>query len=135
MQSWLFGLYQVARVLDERLLHATVRSQVLEVVRRRAPDVPTLDDVASALLTTTRTLRRRLQAEGTSLRQLVGQARFAAACGHLAGGTLSVQQVADRLGYSDAAAFTRAFRSWSGVSPTVYRSRSQGGRGASAVGT
>lgn len=129
-QTWRLALDQVARVIDERQVRATVRSQVLEVVRHNAPNVPTLNEVASALLTTSRTLRRRLRAEGTSLREVVGQVRFAAASGMLAGGVLSVQQIAGRLGYSDTAAFTRAFRSWSGVSPTAYKRRVDAGTGS-----
>ncbi|WP_298183070.1 AraC family transcriptional regulator [Saccharomonospora sp.] len=83
-----------------------------------------MDTVAAELVVTTRTLRRRLAAEGTSYRALVDEVRQALAEELLATRSLSVEQVAYRLGYGDAASFVRAFTRWKGISPGRYaRSR------------
>lgn len=68
--------------------------------------------VAADLFLSTRTLRRRLELEGTSFRELVDEVRQAL----LAGG-LSVSQIAHRLGYGSGSAFVHAYERWRGVTP------------------
>lgn len=84
---------------------------------------PMLAEVASELRMGERTLKRRLQAEGTSFRALVDETRHSAALDLLADAQLSVFEVAQRLGFADASAFAKAFRRWHGCSPREYRSR------------
>ena len=83
---------------------------------------PSLEQLAEQYCLTARTLRRYLDALGVSYRQLLEQVREDKARRWLKSG-LSVQQVADKLGYSDPSNFSRAFRQWSGESPSHYRSR------------
>jgi AraC-like DNA-binding protein len=68
---------------------------------------------------TRRALRRRLAAEGTSLSDLVDEARCKVACEELrrAG---SIETVAERVGYSERSAFHRAFKRWTGQTPIEY---------------
>jgi AraC-like DNA-binding protein len=68
-----------------------------------------------------RTLNRRLAAEGTSYLQLREEARYAIARQLLAWTDMPANQVADRLGYANSSAFTRAFRQWSGKAPAEWR--------------
>ena len=68
-----------------------------------------------------RTLRRRLTQEGVQLRELIEQTRREQACRYLASSSLSVSEIAYRLGFSHPPAFHRAFRRWLGVSPLQYR--------------
>lgn len=77
--------------------------------------------VASALGIHERTLRRRLEAEGTSLRQLVNLERFELAQQLLRDTALSVTRIAAALHYDDPNTFTRAFRNWAKLSPTQWR--------------
>jgi AraC-like DNA-binding protein len=70
----------------------------------------------------TRTLRRRLAAEGTSYRSLVADARASMAAHLLADPSLTIDTVASRLGYYDAAALSKAFHRWFGQSPGTFRS-------------
>ncbi|MET9630660.1 AraC family transcriptional regulator [Lentzea sp. NPDC006480] len=79
--------------------------------------------IAAHLHLSPRTLRRHLAEEGTSLRQLVDEARRSRAIELMAEHRLSVEQVALRLGYADAATFIRAFRRWTGTTPAAYTSR------------
>lgn len=84
-----------------------------------------VDAVAKALSLSPRTLKRRLQGEGTSYTELLEAERRARAELLLTQGTLSVKEVAAQLGYADTAAFSHAFARWNGVSPSEFqRSRS-----------
>jgi len=67
-----------------------------------------------------RTLKRRLAAQNTSYTELLDIARRARAL-ELLGSDASVEEMSARLGYSDAANFTRAFRRWTGQSPRAAR--------------
>jgi AraC-like DNA-binding protein len=68
-----------------------------------------------------RVLRRRLQAEGTSLQALVNAARHDTACQLLKQTGLPVAEIAATLHYSDATAFSRAFRNVAGMAPSAWR--------------
>ena len=74
--------------------------------------------VARALGLSERTLRRRLQAEGTSFGDQYAKARFELARSYLR--SLPVRDVAEMLGYHDASTFRRAFRRWSGSTPAKF---------------
>lgn len=83
--------------------------------------VATLDEVSSALAMSSRSLRRKLEQEGTSFRTLMGEERRQTAIQVLNGSDMKLDELAIHLGYTDTASFTRAFRRWMGVSPGEYR--------------
>jgi AraC-like DNA-binding protein len=68
-----------------------------------------------------RTLNRRLQAQGTTFQKLVDEGRYAIARHLLENTRMSMGQISAVLDYSDASAFTRAFRRWAGVAPMTWR--------------
>ncbi|MBK6351585.1 MAG: helix-turn-helix transcriptional regulator [Proteobacteria bacterium] len=70
-----------------------------------------------------RTLSRRLEEFGTGFQQLVDESRFEIARQMLEKTALSVDQIAEAIGYTGASAFTRAFRRWSGTTPAVWRAK------------
>lgn len=70
-----------------------------------------------------RTLRRRLEREGTNLQMLIGRTRFDLARQLLQNTDLSVTAIATALHYDDPNAFSRAFRSWASLSPRQWRAR------------
>lgn len=109
-------------LLARRRARGTAAGQVLDRIRA-AHGTPSAEQVAAALLTTARTLRRRLAEEGTSYRALVEQARREVAVDLLRASELTVEQVAARLGYAEPSAFTHAFKRWTGVTPGAYRAR------------
>jgi AraC-like DNA-binding protein len=81
-----------------------------------------------------RTLHRHLRTEGVAFRQVANEIRFEIACDLLANTEMTLGQIAAALRYSEPSAFTRAFRRWSGQTPSVWRSdhadaRSAGRRG------
>lgn len=85
---------------------------------------PTPEAVAQQLHVSTRTLGRQLQAQGSSYRSLLQDARQRDCRVLLRDPRLSLSQVADRLGYSSTAALCRAFQGWYGVSPSAFRAAS-----------
>lgn len=77
--------------------------------------------IARLRLVNRRTLSRRLRAEGTSFRQLTNEAQFAVAKQLLADTNMTLTQISGALNFSEPAAFTHAFRRWSGIAPSVWR--------------
>lgn len=85
----------------------------------------TLARVAKRLHVTPRTLQRRLDEAGLSFAGLLGDVRRAQAERLLLRDEVPVGEVALQVGYADAAAFGRAFRGWTGVTPGQFRERSR----------
>jgi AraC-like DNA-binding protein len=82
-----------------------------------------VDDTAAAFGIDRRTLARRLSEHGTNFREQLDEARYDEAQRLLRSSAVAVAQVAARLGYSDTATFTRAFRRWAGTAPRGWRAR------------
>jgi AraC-like DNA-binding protein len=79
------------------------------------------EDIADLLTMHRRTLSRRLQGGGMGFRAIANETRFEVARQLLEDTEVSLGQIAAALGYSEASAFTRAFRRWSGQTPTAWR--------------
>ncbi len=84
-------------------------------------DLPNFDTVAQALHTSPQTLRRRLKEEGLTYQELKDQMRRDSALFYLERGDLSIQVVAEKLGFSEPSTFHRAFKKWTGMTPGAYR--------------
>jgi AraC-like DNA-binding protein len=82
-----------------------------------------IDDVARDLGFSRQTLYRRLKAEGMTFEQLLDALRRRLALRFIRDEGLSVKEAAYRLGFSDPAAFSRAFKRWTGASPSEQRGR------------
>ncbi|HYR24337.1 MAG TPA: AraC family transcriptional regulator [Aquabacterium sp.] len=89
-----------------------------------APDLP---QAARALGLSDRTLKRRLQDEGVSYRMLLAEVRGRQANQLLEDDTLSLSQIAERMGFSDLSSFSQAYKRWFGVAPSVGRMSVRGG--------
>ena len=92
---------------------------------------PRLEQVAREFGVAPTTLRRRLEAEGTSYQGIKDELRRDAAVHQLCGTRLSIADIASALGFQETSAFHRAFMRWSGVQPGEYRRRA-GQEGADA---
>jgi AraC-like DNA-binding protein len=80
------------------------------------------EDIAHLLTMHRRTLSRRLKGGGIGYRAITNEIRFEIARQLLQDTQVPLAQIAAALGYSEASAFTRAFRRWSGQTPTTWRS-------------
>lgn len=108
---------QVKRLLiDRRTNDSTDRDNSFLVI-----SLPSFEEVAEALHSTTHTLRRRLKDEGHSFQEIKDSVRRETALDLLNNSELSVQDIAEQLGFSEAAAFIRAFKKWTGIAPAAYR--------------
>jgi AraC-like DNA-binding protein len=108
----------LAELAPSRTFSTRVREHVIAVLQTAEPNA---DDTARQLKTSERTLRRRLQEEGTTFTDLVSDVRRELALSYLRDENLSLMEIAFLLGFSDASAFHRAFRRWTGVSPSEHR--------------
>lgn len=72
-----------------------------------------------------RSLRRKLSQEGTSFRKLSDEVKSRKAKELLLNTKLTIEAIAQELGYAEAAAFVHAFRRWESTSPAQYRSKNQ----------
>ncbi len=80
-------------------------------------------EIAKLLGVSERSFTRQLANEGTSYNQLFSEVQSERARNLLGNPKLTVSEVAYRLGYADPAAFTRAFASWTGTTPSKWRLR------------
>lgn len=96
------------------------------LIRKSEGEVPTADEVAKRLHVSTRTLKRRLAEHNTSYSDVLTGVLRERAIALLDDPKLSVEEVAGRLGYSDVANFTRAFRRWTGRTPAGHRAAKRG---------
>ncbi len=85
--------------------------------------------VASRLQTSARTLARRLEAEGTSFYSIVDESRRARALELIHEPLRTLDEIAQSTGFAHGESFHRAFRRWTGKTPTEYRNHA-----AAAVG-
>lgn len=83
--------------------------------------IPNASTVAQQLGVSDKTLRRRLQTEGTSFQQLKDGVRQDLVLEQLRDNRLSIQEIALRAGFEEATSLSRAFRQWMGVNPQAYR--------------
>jgi AraC-like DNA-binding protein len=121
-------------VAQDVLLRAaqTSRSKLEQDVRERLREALSRGDlsartIARQLHTSERTLRRRLEAEGLSLRALSDQVRHELAVSLVTNPEASTDEVAAKLSFTTAQAFHRAFRRWTGLTVQAYRARQRNG--------
>ena len=99
-----------------------ISGQVRGLIRHAIGDgCCTLGYVATRLAISPRTLQRRLAAQGVTFKDLVIELRMELACQLLEATNIPMGQLAQRLGYTEASAFTRAFRQHTGKPPRLWR--------------
>lgn len=80
-----------------------------------------IDMTARKLGVTRQTLFRKLKSEGVTFKTVLSDLRLSLAHHHLKDGKASVKETAYLLGFSDPAAFSRAFKKWTGLTPSEVR--------------
>lgn len=98
-----------------------VSHRVREHLDKQLASAARIEDVAKALLMSTRTLARRLDDEGTSFQVIKDELRRDVAIQLLTQTMLAPAEVGARTGFEDPTTFYRAFKRWTGCSPGIYR--------------
>jgi AraC-like DNA-binding protein len=115
---------QCRALIEQRGARSGLAGRVRSRIVRTLGEFPSMQTVAAELGMTTRTLRNRLARESTSYRELVDQARQMFAEQFLATG-MTLDAIAERLGYTETSTFVAAFKRWKGVPPRRYREEAQ----------
>jgi AraC-like DNA-binding protein len=103
-------------------LRAQVESLLMPVLHTGQAS---MEAVAGRLGMSRQTLFRKLKAEGVTFEQLLDQLRHGLALHYLGGRKVSVNEAAYLVGFSDPASFSRAFKRWTGISPSEARAEAQ----------
>ncbi|MCC6997792.1 MAG: AraC family transcriptional regulator [Deltaproteobacteria bacterium] len=114
------------RTAAQALAGRPAQSRLLGHVRQRIRDSlaeapPTLEAVASALKMSPRSLQRHLAEEGVSFRALVEDARQELALEYVRDPRRPLGEIAFLLGYTELSPFLRAFKRWTGKTPSGFR--------------
>jgi AraC-like DNA-binding protein len=105
-----------------RIERGNIQARVREVLRRHLErGEPSQDDVAALLSMSTRTLQRRLGESGSTYNEILDQTRHALALTYLGAPENSLSDITYLLGFSACSSFTRAFKRWTGLSPSAWR--------------
>jgi AraC-like DNA-binding protein len=114
LRSYADGLLKQVRPKGRESLADTAAAVI---AHRLSSGEVSLHDVARRLYLSERTLRRRLQQSGVSFSELVSRVRRDLADDWLQHTDFNLKHISYLLGYSDAAAFSRAYKRWTGRSP------------------
>jgi AraC-like DNA-binding protein len=109
------------KLLARRRARSGTSARVRDIILRSPAQAADMEVVAAELCMTSRTLRRHLAGENTSFRTLRDEVLMTLAEELIGTAHMKLAEVAERLGYSDAAAFSHAFKRWKGVTPGAAR--------------
>ncbi len=121
--AYAFGIF--TRHADEMLAKlqadTSIRAQIeTQILPRLHEGSISMDKVARNLAMSRQTLYRRLKDEGITFAEIHDDLRQRMAVEYLKGQKVTVNETAYLLGFSEASSFVRAFKRWTGLSPTAY---------------
>jgi AraC-like DNA-binding protein len=94
---------------------------IREIIISSMSQVPHLQEVAARLAMSPRTLRRRLQERNSTYQHILDEVRVELAKEYVGATNLSVDQIACRIGFTEATTFRRAFKKWTGMNIKEFR--------------
>jgi AraC-like DNA-binding protein len=121
---------RIARAFELRAAHLLQKLKRVDATAERVRELVsqhldsgqvTMAWTARRLAMSVPTLRRHLEAEGTTYREIVDELRRHVAERELRDGSTSVGELAFLLGFANVGAFHRAFKRWTGIAPTRFR--------------
>jgi AraC-like DNA-binding protein len=117
---------EICEELCSNMLHRLERSsdlvtRIRNLLLANARSAPDLESIARRVHMSPRSLRRKLQNEGTSYQRILGEVRAVLAKEYLSTTDLSMEQVAELIGFSHVANFQSAFKRWVKQTPAQFR--------------
>jgi len=123
------ALQYLARIERDNI-QARVRDLLME---RLDKSEPSQEEVAEHLYMSARTLQRKLGDCGTTYKEILDETRHSLALAYLSAPEHSVSDITHLLGFSCGSSFTRAFRRWTGKSPSNWRAAAVPRTGAARI--
>lgn len=117
---------ECARLLADLFDTADIGAQTQRLLRKLEGQYPKMPQVAAMLNMSPRTYRRRLADSGISFQELLDDVRAEHATRHLRENRIPISSIAYQLGFNDPSNFRRAYRRWTGNSPSAVRDAAQG---------
>lgn len=114
---------QTEIIIEDAVQRLQRRRGISDCIRRELEKTPMtpLHDIADSLELSLRSVQRQLQAEGSSFQSLQNEVLLGMAQQHLKNTRLDMESIAVKLGFSDRHSFTRAFKRWTGNTPSEFR--------------
>ncbi|HRM94452.1 MAG TPA: helix-turn-helix transcriptional regulator, partial [Alicycliphilus sp.] len=109
------------RLIGQAKTTVGISGQVYQILMASPEQLPRMEDVAAMVHMNERTMRRKLESEGTSFGQIIDDVRASLAAEYLKTTKMTTEDIAALVGFSDAANFRRAFKRWTGKTPSEYR--------------
>jgi AraC-like DNA-binding protein len=126
------ALRQALALLEQEACEVHQKIDLIQTVERAiARDLTRgshIEKIAGDLNMSSRTLRRRLTEHSLTFEALLEQVRRGRTLNLLANPELSIERITEEVGYSDVRSFRRAFRRWTGMSPSAFRNESADAR-------
>ena len=124
------ALRQAVKLLELEAAQVHQKMDLIQAVERAiARDLTEgshIEKIAGDLNMSSRTLRRRLTEHALTFETLLEQVRQARTMSLLANPDMSIERITEEVGYSDVRSFRRAFKRWTGMSPSAFRHESPG---------
>jgi AraC-like DNA-binding protein len=126
---YVFGVFNahaealLKSLMTEKSVKGQIEATLIPILHTGAVSI---EDIARKLGFSRATLQRRLQAEGVTYESVLDGLRQRMAMDYLSARKISVSETAYLTGFSDPAAFSRAFKRWTGLSPGKFRDRETG---------
>jgi AraC-like DNA-binding protein len=103
---------------NSKTLRGRIEALIMPILHTGDVSVET---IAAKLGTSRQTIYRNLKSEDATFEQILDELRYRMALDYIAAKKVSVNETAYLVGFSDPAAFSRAFKRWTGKSPRAYR--------------
>lgn len=110
------------RLIGDAKTSTGVTGEVYQILMRKPGEFPPMEIIAGALNVTPRTLRRRLEAEGSTFGAILDDVRCSLATEYLRTTKMSTDDISALVGFTETANFRRAFKRWTGKAPGEFRS-------------
>lgn len=109
-------------LIDGNIQNASLNAQIRSIISKEyGNNFPDFSVICEKLNMTPQTLRRRLKEESTSYQEIKDSIRKDASIYYLSKPDLSIDEIALLMGFSEASSFHRAFKKWTGKTPSAYR--------------